>query len=237
MDFQNIKLIALFLEGVLSFFSPCVIPIIPIYLSMLAGKKELDKEGNIVYNRATIIINSLFFTTGIAVTFFLISFATSMLSTFFNSNISILQTISAILIIFMGLLQLGIFNNNFLKREFSFKNKIKTKKINPFIAFAMGFTFSFSWTPCIGPILASVFLYASTHTGILSYLLVIVYSIGFILPFLIVALFATSLLNVIKKRPKIMNYAVIISGIILVIIGVSILTGHFQTIMVRYFIS
>lgn len=236
MDFQNIKIIALFLEGILSFFSPCVIPIIPIYISMLAGKKEVDSDGNLLFNRKTMITNSLFFITGIAITFFIIAFATSYVSIFLNENIKTIQIISGILIIVMGLFQIGVINSNFLKREFSFKSKVKTKKVTPLVALVMGFTFSFSWTPCIGPILASVFLYASTHTGVMSTILILVYSLGFILPFLVVTMFASKILDKLRKHNNILKYTVIVSGIILILIGISILTGYFQTAVIKYFV-
>lgn len=236
MDFQNIKLIALFVEGILSFFSPCIIPIIPIYISMLAGKKQFDENGNILINKKNMITNSLFFVVGISITFFILAFATSYISTFLNTHIKVIQIISGILIITMGFLQLGFLKLNFLKQEFSLKRKVKAKNMSPLVALIMGFTFSFSWTPCIGPILMSVFLYASTHTGILSAILVLVYSVGFILPFIIVAFFATKILDLIKKHNNILKYTMIISGIILVLIGLSILTGSFQTFVVKYFI-
>lgn len=232
---QNIKLMALFIEGLLSFFSPCVIPIIPIYISILSGGKQIDSNGNIIFDRKKTIINSLFFIIGIALTFFIIAFTTSFISTFLSNQIKTIQIISAILIIFMGLLQIGFFNLNFLKREFSLKKR-KFQKINPLIAIIMGFTFSFSWTPCIGPILASVFLYASTYTGIMPTIMILVYSIGFILPFLIVAIFATKILDILKKKRNILKYSVTISGIILIIMGISILTGYFQNIVIKYFI-
>ena len=227
------KMGLLFLEGLLSFLSPCVIPILPIYIGILAGKKEENANGELVFNKKNTIANTLFFVLGICATFFILAFATSFISVFLNENIKTLQIISGVLIVFMGLLQLGVFKIGFLKQEFSAKNKVKRKgnKTTPFLAFLMGFTFSFSWTPCIGPILASVFLYASGHTGIL---LVLVYCLGFILPFILVAFFASTLLGVFKRNTNILKYTQIISGIILIIIGVLILSGSFTTIA-RYF--
>lgn len=231
-----VKMFLLFLEGILSFLSPCVIPILPIYIGILAGKKETNSSGELVFNKRNIITNTLFFVLGISTTFFILAFATSYISLYLNEHISTLQTISGVLIIFMGLLQLGVFKIPALSKEFSFKGKIKKRgsTTTPILAFLMGFTFSFSWTPCIGPILASVFLYASSHTGIMSIILVLVYSLGFILPFIIVAFFATKLLEIFKKNNNILKYTSIISGIILIIIGILILSGSFTYIM-RYF--
>lgn len=233
---ENIKLMALFFEGVLSFFSPCIIPIIPIYISILAGEKTYDHQGNVIFNQKNMIKNALFFIIGIAITFFIIAFATSFISIFLNEHIKIIQIFSGILIVFMGLVQVGIFNFALMRKEFSLKQKLKRKKINPLTAILMGFTFSFSWTPCIGPILASVFLYASSHKGLFSAILILVYSLGFILPFLLVAFFTKKISYFFKQHIALLKYTMIISGIILIIIGLSILTGHFQQMMIQYFI-
>ena len=151
-----LKMGLVFLEGLLSFLSPCVIPILPIYIGILAGKKEMNEHGELVFNKRNTITNTLSFVLGICSTFFILAFATSFISIFLNENIKTLQIVSGVLIIFMGLLQLGVFKIGFLKQEFSIKNKVKRKgnKTTPILAFLMGFTFSFSWTPCIGPILA-----------------------------------------------------------------------------------
>ena len=226
---STLSLGLLFLEGLLSFLSPCVIPILPIYISILAGKKEKDINGNIVFNKKNIINNTLMFVLGISTTFFILAFATSFISIFLNKHIQTLQVISGVLIIFMGLLQLGFLKINFLKQEFSMKNKVKKgSKTTPLLAFLMGFTFSFSWTPCIGPILASVFLYASSHTGITSAIMILIYCFGFILPFILIAFFATNLLALFKKNNNFLKYTTIISGVILIIIGILILTGSFN---------
>ncbi|MGX7112195.1 cytochrome c biogenesis CcdA family protein [Gemella cuniculi] len=233
---SNVKVFLLFLEGILSFLSPCVIPILPIYIGILAGKKEQNERGELTFNKRNTITNTLFFVLGICSTFFILAFATNFISIFLNENIKTLQIISGVLIIFMGFLQLGIFKINFLKQEFSIKNRVKRKngKTTPILAFLMGFTFSFSWTPCIGPILASVFLYASSHVGIMSIVLVLVYCLGFILPFILVAFFASKLLTIFKNNTNILKYTQIISGVILIVIGILILSGSFVSIM-RYF--
>ena len=226
-----LKMILVFLEGLLSFLSPCVIPILPIYIGILAGKKEMNDRGELVFNKRNTITNTLSFVLGICSTFFILAFATSFISVFLNENIKTLQIVSGVLIIFMGLLQLGVFKIGFLKQEFSIKNKVKRKGNKTFL---MGFTFSFSWTPCIGPILASVFLYASSHTGIMSVLLILAYCLGFILPFILVTFFASKLLELLKKHTNILKYTQVISGIILILIGILILSGSFIT-LTRYF--
>lgn len=95
----------------------------------------------------------------------------------------------------------------------------------------MGFSLSFSWTPCIGPILASVFFYASSHSGIWSILLISVYCLGFILPFILVALFSQKVLDYFKKQTRFLHYTKIVFGILLICIGLSILIGLFGNLI------
>lgn len=224
MEFQYVKIIALFLEGLLSFFSPCVLPILPIYIGILGGQVEEGEES--VY-RKKVLINTLIFVFGIATTFFLLAFASSFLSQFLNQHIRIVQILSGVLILGMGFFQLDFIQSRLLTREFSAKSKVYQvgQTMPPFIAYLMGFTFSFSWTPCIGPILASVFFYASSQSGIWSLLLLLVYCLGFILPFILVALFSQQVLAYFKRQIRLLKYTKIISGVLLILIGLSILTG------------
>ncbi|MFI3101858.1 cytochrome c biogenesis CcdA family protein [Streptococcus suis] len=230
MEFQWFTVLALFAEGLLSFLSPCVLPILPIYVGLLAGGAE-GKEGE-----KKVLINTLSFVVGIAVTFFLLGFASSLLSRVLQANAQVLQIISGLLIVLMGILQLGWFNIPMLEREFSAKNKVYQagKQVTPFLAFLMGFTFSFSWTPCIGPILASVFIYASSQQGWLSGILLLVYCLGFILPFILVAFFSQKMLAFFKNNRHYLAWTKRISGYLLLLIGLSILTGFFQH-LVRFF--
>ncbi|HFI0105947.1 TPA: cytochrome c biogenesis CcdA family protein [Streptococcus suis] len=230
MDLQWFTFLTLFAEGLLSFLSPCVLPILPIYIGLLAGGAE-GKEGE-----RNVLVNTLSFVVGIAVTFFLLGFASSLLSRVLQANAQVLQIISGLLIILMGILQLGWFNIPMLEREFSAKNKVYQagKQVTPFLAFLMGFTFSFSWTPCIGPILASVFIYASSQEGWLSGILLLVYCLGFILPFILVAFFSQKMLAFFKNNRHYLAWTKRISGYLLLLIGLSILTGFFQH-LVRFF--
>ncbi len=219
-----VTVFALFAEGLLSFLSPCVLPILPVYVGILAGGAGEKEESR------TVLINTLFFVVGITMTFLLLAFTSSLLSRFFQANSQLLQTISGLLIICLGLVQLGWLRINLLEREFSAKSKAYQvgKKVTPLVAFLMGFTFSFSWTPCIGPILASVFIYASSHSGWTSFFLILVYCLGFILPFLLVAFFSQKVLEFFKNKRQYLVWTKKVSGYLLLIIGLSILTGFFQ---------
>ena len=143
-----------------------------------------------------------------------------------NKNQILFTKIGGIIIIVLGLYQLGIFEFKFLQRERKLHLTLEDRKINPILAFIMGFTFSFAWTPCVGPALSSVLILASgTGSTILGNLLVIVYALGFVIPFLLLGLFTTQVLNFLHSHKKLLKYTVKIGGLLLVIIGIMTFTG------------
>jgi len=232
---NNVSFVFVFLEGLLSFFSPCVLPLIPVYISYLAGNgKKTGSDGTVQYDRKTVFINTLFFVLGISSVFFLLGMSFSALGTFFNRNRVLFSRIGGIIIIIMGLVQLDLVKLNFLKMEKKFHLEFSNAKMNPILAFIMGFTFSFAWTPCVGPALSSVLIMASNARNIfLGNILVLIYTLGFIIPFIILGIFTTEALNFIKEKRNIVKYTIKVGGIILIIIGVMTYTGKFA-ILSRY---
>ena len=215
-----------FLGGFLSFFSPCVIPIIPIYFSYLAGNgKKIDCYGNITYDQKKVFFNTLFFTLGISISFFILGISFTTIGNLAFSQKNIISKIGGIIIIILGLFQLGLINITSLQKEkrISYDNK----KISPFIAFITGFTFSFAWTPCVGPILSSVLiLAASLENNTVGNLLILIYSLGFIVPFILIGLFTTTLLNFFKTKQKFLRYTIKFCGFFLIIIGSLTFLGY-----------
>ena len=164
---QNLNFIFVFLEGMLSFLSPCVLPLLPVYISYLAGNgKEIDEQGNIKYQRKKVFINTILFVLGISFAFFILGMSFSAIGTFFRQYQQTFTIIAGIFIILMGLVQLGAFKISFLEKEHKIQTKNNLKKMTPILAFILGFTFSFAWTPCIGPALASVLMLASSSESI-----------------------------------------------------------------------
>ena len=226
------SLMLVFLEGALSFFSPCVLPLIPVYISYLAGNgKKVDSDGTILYDRKIVFINTLFFVFGISSVFFLLGLSFSTLGIFFNQNKVLFSRIGGIIIIIMGLVQLNLIKLNFLKMEKRIHLDLNKGKMNLIMAYIMGFTFSFAWTPCVGPALSSVLILASNSSNVFSWnLLVLIYTLGFIIPFLILGIFTTEALNFFKEKRNIVKYTIKAGGIILIIIGIMTFTGTFATI-------
>ncbi len=218
---ELVQIFAIFLEGIISFFSPCVIPLIPLYMGYLAtNAKEIDEKGNVTYKKKIVLIYTLFFILGISMSFFILGLSFTGLGLFFKDNRKIFLEIGGILIVILGLFQLGILKVDFLTKEKKLKINFNPNKMNKKTAFLMGFLFSFAWTPCVGPALSSTLIMASTaSTALIGNLFVLVYAIGFLLPFIILGLFTTKVLNIIKRKQNILNYIVKIGAIIIIVMG------------------
>lgn len=227
----NVSILLVFAEGFISFFSPCVLPLIPVYISYLAGNgRRVDSDGTITYERKKVLFNTLFFLLGISSVFFILGLSFSALGIFFSKNRVLFSKIGGIIIIVLGLVQLNIIKLNFLKMEKRINLNI-SKKMNPLLAYIMGFTFSFAWTPCVGPALASVLILASNASNAFEgNLLVLVYALGFMIPFIILGIFTTESLNFFKEKRSLVKYTIKIGGLLLVIIGLMTFTGRFTSI-------
>ena len=216
---EELNLLLVFIEGLLSFFSPCILPILPVYLSILSNSNvDILKSGEDKFIKTAVFKNTILFVLGISTTFFILGSSVNILSSFFSENKNYIMIIGGIIIVFMGLFYVDIIKSALLSREK--RINIKIKEMNSLSAFILGFTFSFGWTPCIGPILASVLIMASTSSSeITANLLITIYTIGFILPFIIVAGFYSKLFKSIDKMKSYMGTIKKICGVILIISG------------------
>lgn len=208
--------LTVFLGGVLSFFSPCILPVIPLYIGYLSG--------NNLENKKKLIVNTIFFTIGISFAFIILSMGFSTFGIFLQKYRSLISKISGILIIILGLFQMEVFKLSSLEKER--RIEIEIKKINPLVAFLFGFTFSFAWTPCIGPTLSSILFTITSLKDIKQgYILMGVYTLGFTLPFLMTAIFSSYFIKIFRKNINIVNYTTKIMGFLLVILGIMTYTG------------
>ena len=225
---EGIPVITVFVQGLISFFSPCVLPLIPLYMGYLSGgTKVKDKNGKDCFDKKKVLINTLFFVIGISCTFFILGFGATLLGGFLNSKQVLLARIGGIIIILFGLYQLGLFGTSkALSQEKRLSIRLDKMAMSPLTALIMGFTFSFAWTPCVGPALSSVLLMtASANTKVWAFMLIGVYTLGFIIPFLIVGIFSTTLIDLFKKHGNIVKYTVKIGGVLMVLIGIMMLSG------------
>lgn len=229
----SVPVFTVFLQGLVSFFSPCVFPLIPIYISYLSGGTSRKTEnGKVVYQKSKVILHTLFFITGVSFAFFALGFGFSALGSFFKSNQLLFARIGGALVFLFGLYQLGILgSSDMLGRERRLPLNLDRLAMSPVTAFLMGFTFSFAWTPCVGPVLASVLLMtASASTTSMGFILIGVYTLGFVLPFLAVGLFTTTLLELFKKHKGVVKYTVKIGGILMMVMGIMMFTGKMNSV-------
>ena len=200
-----------FVEGIASFISPCLLPMVPIYLSYFIGE---DEENN---NKA--ILNSVGFVLGFTIVFLILSIFASQLGSILSSNIRYIKIIFGIVIILFGLNYMDLLKIKFLNKS-NMKN-LNTKNFNFYKAIIFGILFSVSWTPCIGTFLSSALLLIAKEQDIVKgIIMMLLYSIGLGIPFIISAVLIEKLKNVFDYIKK--HYDIIkkISGVILIGAGI-----------------
>ena len=225
---RNIPLFTAFIQGALSFFSPCVLPLLPVYLSYLAGGGvETGGDGQKIWPRKRVLINTVFFVLGISFTLILLGAAFSAAGQFFRKYRTAVNLVCGALVILFGLLQLGVIGGkSFLQRDYRLPVRAEKLKMNPLVAMLMGLCFSFSWTPCIGPVLSGILMTAAAaESRGRGMLLMAGYIIGFVLPFLAVGLFTGTVLSFFRRHRGVVRWTSVVSGILMIAMGVLIMTG------------
>ena len=223
---QEISILLAFLAGSLSFLSPCVLPIVPGFISHIAGKsfnelKSVDKLKNYYLLRQV-----SFFILGFSLIFILLGISIDYISGFLFEYKKQLSIFSGTLIILFGLYSIGILNLNFLNRELKFD--LAFQKFNFFSPFFIGIAFAFGWSPCIGPILGSV-LSIAYQDNVNGALLLSFYSLGLGLPFLLVGFFIGKISNYLFKLNKMIIFFKFFTGILIILTGIFILNGSIQS--------
>ena len=229
----SIPVFTVFIQGLLSFLSPCVFPLIPLYIGYLSGGTGVkDEEGVWHYPRGRVLVNTVFFVLGISFTFFLLGLGVSAAGSFFKDYQSIFARVGGILVIALGLYQLGVFGSSkLLGNEHRLPFHLDRMAMSPVTALLMGFSFSFAWTPCVGPALSSVLLMtASAGTRAKGFLMIGVYTLGFVLPFLAVGIFTTSLLKLFRRHMNIVKYTVKLGAVLMLLMGLMMFTGKMNDI-------
>ncbi len=233
---QEVSALIAFFAGFLSFISPCVLPLFPSYLTYITGisfKELSEPQGKKL--RGLTIIHSLLFIAGFSFVFILMGASATYLGQLLATHQGWMMKVGGILIIILGIHFTGLIRIPFLQMEKRFE--LREKPLGLLGSFLVGVVFAAGWTPCIGPILSTILIYASTSqkfsTGIL---LLTLYSMGLGLPFFISSLAFNSFLFAFDKIKRYMRVITLISGIFLILIGILMLTDTFR-ILSYYFYS
>ena len=223
---MNTTLSIAFLAGLISFLSPCVLPLIPGYISYISGTsfdKLVEKKNNLI------VVKTIFFTLGFSFVFIALGSTASFIGKFFLTNSNIFRIIAGIIIIFFSLQLIGIINLKFMNKDI----RIFTDQYSSNLAFPLlvGAAFGFGWTPCIGPILGSILTLAAIEANISkSVVLLSSYSLGLAIPFIISGILINKFLLFSKSFRKYTSAITKGGGIILLLTGVAILTGQLQVL-------
>lgn len=221
----NLSVLIVFLQGMASFFSPCVLPLIPAYLTYLTGQSAEAMIHDVKAHRI-LIWNGLAFVIGFTVIFVLLGATASGIGRFLFKNSQLFRQISGGVVIIFGLFHMGLIPISFLNYEKRFQIVGKTPGLTSSALMGMGF--SFGWTPCIGPVLSAVLVLAGKSSTIWDGVsLLAVYSLGLGIPFLVLSVFLKYLWKYIRGLYKYMRIIKTVSGAILAVIGILILTNNF----------
>lgn len=215
--------------GVLSFLSPCTLPLLPLYISYITGKNVQEvKENQSFKFKKNVLLHSLVFLSGVSVVYISLGLGMSYLGDVFSQLMTgsislLLQRLAGLLIIFMGLITTGFLKIPALSGDYRFLKANKTVSFSS--TFLVGLGFAAGWTPCIGPIFSSILLLGNA-VGSPPLLYLVLYVVGFSLPFLLVSLFISKLKNIVKYSNAIMKTG----GIILIVLGILLLTGTMESL-------
>lgn len=223
----TISFLAAFAAGLLTFLSPCILPVIPAYISYLTGISfdEL-KGGQAKEIRKKTLIHSLLFVLGFSFVFITLGASASYLGKFFIAYRTTISKVGGIFVILFGLYIMGLFKLDFLSKER--RIKFKSNKGSKVGSVLLGITFAAAWTPCVGPILGSVLVLAGTSEKMLQGMgLLSIYSLGIAIPFVISGLLINSFLAHFTKFNKYMFVVKFICGFLLIIIGILLIRGRF----------
>lgn len=218
---------AAFLAGLLTFLSPCILPLIPAYISYITGISfdELKEEGSRAIRKKT-LIHSLLFILGFSLVFITLGASATYLGKFFINYKMVISRVGGALVIIFGLYLMGIFKFGFLNRER--KLTFKLQKGSKFSSVLFGITFGAAWTPCVGPILGSILVLAATKESMLGGVwLLSIYSLGIAIPFIISALLINSFLAHFAKFRRYMPAVKFVCGLLLIVIGFLLIWGRF----------
>lgn len=235
MEFSLI--ISAFIAGALTFLAPCTLPLVPSYLGFISGSslEDLKDPEKSKKARWKIFLNGFFFMLGFSVVFIVMGTLVGFVGARFLVPYRLwLERIGGVFVIIFGLFMLNVLKIPFLMREKQLKAPALFKQGKPINSFILGSAFAFGWTPCVGPILGSILLIASTSSSALQgALLLTIFSAGLAVPFLLIAIGIGSASRYIQNISKYLNVVSIVGGILLIFLGALLLTGN-MTLLISW---
>jgi cytochrome c-type biogenesis protein len=231
---QDVTLLAAFAAGFLSFVSPCVLPLIPGYISFVSGLSVDEMRGDAppATSRGKVFLTSLAFVIGFSIVFVLLGASATAIGKFMFARLPLLSKVAGVILIVFGLHTMGVFRIAFLEAEKRVHSQ--RKPAGPFGAMLVGVAFAFGWTPCIGPILGGILAIAGSKNSVNEGItLLAVYSLGLGIPFLLTSLAINQFFGAAKRIRRYYHAIELASGALLIAIGLLIITGQL-TIITRY---
>jgi cytochrome c-type biogenesis protein len=229
---QELSLLIVFAAGLLSFLSPCVLPLIPGYIAFVSGVSidDMTSDGSTSNKTASAMLSSIMFVLGFSFVFVVLGASATWLGGFLVQRLPLLTSIAGVVIILFGIQQIGLFKFGFMQSTKQID--LPAEKLGFFKAPLLGAAFAFGWTPCVGPILAAILTYAATMETVgKGVMLLTIYSAGLGIPFLLTTLAMGGFFKLFSKIKKYMNLIQIFSGDILVLLGILMITGKLTIIM------
>ena len=230
------SLASAFVAVILSFVSPCILPLVPVYISFMTNKASLRTENFKLSDRLFIFLNSIFFVLGFSLIFIILGSTATFIGRILRDYANIVSRIGGGLLIIFGLNYMGVFKLPFLNFEKKF-NIPQSAKNNYLGSFLIGIIFAFGWVPCIGMILSGILILASKLSTLTQGIfLLLAYSLGLGIPFMLFSVFIGLFSKFFKKINKYMKIITIISGVLLIILGIVFITDS-MTKLVGYLLK
>ena len=226
---SNIPVLIAFIAGLLSLLSPCILPLIPSYILFLTGVTVKEYQVDINSARRKTLINALFFVLGFSLVFIALGATASAIGQVLMAYRSALRIAGGLMVIFLGLFLLRVINLSLLQTQFGLDLRLKPDGYLGAFIFGMGF--SAAWVPCAGPILGSILVLASVSSSLNNGIILLVfYSMGVAVPFVLAAWLLDLAIVYIKKVQQLLGWIETVSGVLLILIGLMILTNSQQVV-------
>ncbi len=230
MFVESVSFPAAFLAGLLSFFSPCILPLIPAYFTFITGfSLEQLTEDHTSAIRKKVVFSTTLFVLGFSLVFVIMGASASFLGGLIFTYREFLRIIGGILIILLGIHLTGIIH--FRSLDFEKRIHLEKKPLHFFGTFIIGMAFGAGWSPCVGPLLGSILIIAGSQETVWQGVVLLgIYSAGLAIPFIMMSFFIHFLLIFIKKVSRVMKYVNLVAGVLLIVVGLLLVTNKLHVL-------